>query len=427
MRRMFATLLALLLAPALAMAQGADRPKLTMELEAASTIPGQPITLRLTILVPTWMPTAPEYPSFEIPNVIVRLPKGASGPAHKRIGSETWSGVTRAYQLYPMTVGIFRLPPLPLTVTYADPETRKPIKVVLRTNPVEIAGAAPEGAEDLIPFVAAEALTLEQSIEGEPADLEPGGAVTRSVRVEISGTSPIFVPPLIPSFPAKGLAAYPKTPVVNEIEERGTVAGGRLESVTYVAEAGGRHSAPPIRLRWYNLKTKQIESADAPGFEIAVRGPPPVKPSTFDWREAAMWIALGAAFVAILWLVAVQLWPRIAEWRRHRYEAYFASEAFAFERASEALGARSFPSANRDMALWFSRVPAAPAAEDAPLADAMADLGSALYGRDPHPPSHASWTGVLRTFGAVRRAHLSAAEAVRSGRALPPLNPVGKT
>ncbi|MGI9415923.1 MAG: hypothetical protein ACR2PM_19780 [Hyphomicrobiales bacterium] len=416
-------LLLLIFAPAPAMAQAPAEPVLNMELEKASAIPGQPITMRIKILVPTWMPKPPDYPSFEIPNVIVRLPPRASGPVSERIGTETWSGVTRAYRLYPMTVGVFRLPPLPLTVTYADPETRKPVTVTLRTNPVEIAGIAPEGAEDLDPFLAAEALELDQTVEGQPGELEPGGAVTRIVRVEIEGTSPMFVPPLIPSFPAEGLAAYPKEPVVNETAVRGAVSGDRVERVTYVAEAGGRHNAPPIRLRWYNLKEQKIETAEAPGFEIAVRGPPPAKPSTFDWRQLAPWIALGAVLLVAACLTAVKLWPRIAAWRRRRHEAYLASEDFAFDCAAASLKAHSFPRAIRDISVWISRAPPASGGEDARLADAMADLGAAFYGNDPQPPTHGPWSNAVTALHATRREHLAAAQHKRTRQVLPALNP----
>ena len=255
MRRALVLLLWLLglVAPALTAAQEVTRPVLRTELETVSAIPGQPIVLRITLLVPTWLPKPPGFPSFETPNVIVRLPPGSSSPTSERIGGETWSGVTRAYRLYPMIVARFRIPPQIVTVTFADPDTRAPVTVKLRTNEVVFSGTAPDGSEDLDPFIAAEALTLEQSIEGEPGNLEPGGAITRTVTVRVNGTSPIFLPPLIPPLVAEGVSAYPKEPVVTETEARGVISGDRVESVTYVAESGGRRGTRSARIPYSRM------------------------------------------------------------------------------------------------------------------------------------------------------------------------------
>ncbi len=422
MRRALVLLLWLLglVVPALTAAQESLRPVLRTELEKVSAIPGQPIILRITLLAPTWLPKPPVFPSFETPNVIVRLPPRASSPTSERIGGETWSGVTRAYRLYPMTVGRFRIPPRTVTVTFADPDTRAPVTVELRTDEVVFSGAAPEGAEGLDPFIAAEALTLEQSIEGEPGNLEPGGAITRTVTARVQGTSPIFLPPLIPPLAAEGVSAYPKEPVVTETEARGTISGDRVESVTYVAEAGGRHTAPPIRLRWFNLRQKRVETAMADGFEIAVRGPPPAPPSSFDWRATAPWAALGTLLVALAVVAVVRLRPGISRWRRGRREAYLASEAFAFSQAMAALRTRDFGEAMRTVELWSSRLPPGASVQHARLSDALARLGAAFYGRDRRPPLESQWSDAIAALRATRRERLAASA---TGRALPPLNP----
>jgi hypothetical protein len=420
MRQLFILLLVWLAAPAAA--QEPARPVLRMKLESQAAIPGQPIVLRIAVLAPTWLPEPPVFPSFEVPNVIVRLPEGASGPTSERVGGETWSGVARAYRLHPMTVGRFRIPPLPVTVTYADPETRKPITGRLLTEEITFEGKAPEGAEDLDPFIAAEALTLEQTIEGDPGKLAPGGAFTRTVTVRIKGTSPIFVPPLIPPFAAQGIVAYPKEPVVTETAARGFVSGERVETVTYVAEAGGTHSEPPIRLSWFNLAKKQVETAEAEGFEILSDGPPPAAPVVFDWRAALPWIFAAVLGVLVVSLAVVRLRPRIGAWHRRWHEAHLASEAYAFRQATAALRAREYGNALRAIALWSSRLAPASGVEEARLADALTSLGAALYGVSRRAPAKGQWAEAAAALGAARRARLAASAAHASGT-LPPLNP----
>ena len=424
MRLALVLLLVLLAVPLASKAQEPAKPILRMEFKQTETIPGQPLVLRVTVLVPTWLPEAPVFPSLEVPNVMVRLPERASGPASERVKGETWSGVTRAYRLYPMKAGGFRIPPLPVTVTYADPEAGEPLTAKLLTDEIAFRGTAPEGAEDLDPFIAAEALELKQTIQGEPGKLEPGGAFTRTVTVRVKGTSPIFIPPLIPPFSVPGIAAYPKEPVVTEIMERGVLSGARVETVTYVAEAGGQHSEPPIRLRWFDLGKEQVATAEAEGLEIVSEGPPPsTRGASFDWRAAAPWIIAAVLLVVLAGLLAVRLWPRVAAWRRRRHDVYRASEAFAFAQAIKALQAHDFGSAIGAIDRWSSRLPAAPTPNPSLLSDALTALGAALYGQDSRSPSDGQWSDAVRALRATRRQRLGQSAAASAGLSLPPLNP----
>ena len=275
MRVLLAFILCCIALPGQVRGQEGDRPILQMELEAESAVPGQPIVLRVTVLTPTWFPDPPEFPSFEVPNVMVRLPSRGAGPTSQRIGGETWSGVTRAYRLYPMIAGRFRIRSRSVVVTYADPETRDPLTAELPTEEITFSGIIPPEAADLDPFIAADSLTLEQSIEGETQDLDPGAAVIRTISARIEGTPPILLPPLIPALERGGLAAYPDEPVVTETEQRGVLAGERIERVTYLAESGGRFQVPPVSVRWFNLSDGTIDEAEVPGLDIAVAAPPP--------------------------------------------------------------------------------------------------------------------------------------------------------
>lgn len=409
--------------PAPAEAQDASGPILRSELEKSSAVPGQPIVLRITILVPTWMPKPPEFPSFEVPNVMVRLPERASGPTSEPIDGETWSGVTRAYRLYPMTVGRFQIQAQPIVVTYADPDTQEPVVVELRTEDIIFEGVAPQGAGGLIPFIAAEKLTIEQTIEGEPGNLEPGNSFERSVTARIAGTTPIVLPALIPPLTEPGIAAYPREPVVNETDNRGALSGTRAESVTYVAQAGARVSVPPIRLRWFNLKSGQIETAETDGFEIVSRGPLPEPPTAFDWRAVLPRLVLGAVIVAALAMAIRWAWPRVAVWQRRRHAAWLASERCAFEQALAALKQRNFSAATRAIDHWALLCPSGSDGESAQLSMAMAGLGMAYYGSGDTPPSPGQWSDVTAALTGARRTRLAASASALAGKTLPPLNP----
>lgn len=415
-------LLACLVAPLGAAAAEPPQPVLRMELEKFAAIPGQPIVLRLSLLVPTWLPKPPVFPSLEVANVMVRLPARGSSPISERIDGDTWSGVTRAYRVYPMIPGRFRIPARSISITYADPRTRSPVTVELRTEELAFEATVPPGAEDLDPFIAAEALTLEQTIEGDPESLEPGDAFTRRVTAQVKGTSPLFLPPLISPLTASSIESYPQEPLVEESEERGILSGRRVERVTYVAEAGGHHVVPPIGLRWFNMSSGRVEFAEVSGFEVVSRGPLPVTPRTFDWRAAVPWIFGSALVLVLAGAILARLRPQLAAWYRLRFDAYFASETFAFKQATTALRARNFGETQRAVGLWSSRLRPLAGAQDAGLSDALAGLGAALYAKGASP-SPGQWSLALRALQDARRARRAARSAAVTASALPPLNP----
>ena len=394
--------------PATLRAQEGDRPILRMELETESAIPGQPIGLRITVLTPTWFPQPPVFPSFEVPNAIVRLPPRGSGPTSERIGRETWSGVTRNYRIYPMVPGRFRIPPRPVTVTYADADTRQPVAIDMSTEAVDFRGLLPEGAEGLDPFIAARELALEQTIEGSPESLEPGDAVVRVITARITGTSPMFLPPLTTALEADGLSAYPDEPLVTETDERGVLSGERTERVTYVAETGGRFAVPPIRLQWFDLETGTIETAELDGFEILSRGPVREASPSLDLRAAALAVVAGAIALLLLAVIVRWLRPRIAARAEHRRAVHRASEAFAFRLAIRALKSRHLGDAIGAVDFWSSRLPAASEKDRARLADGLAQLGASFYGRDAAPAIERPWSDCIAALRSARRERLAA-------------------
>ena len=238
-----------------------DGPVLRVEFDETEAIPGQPLSLRMTVLVPTFLPEPPVWPSLEAPNLLVRLPERSTNPTSARVGGETWAGVTRNYRISPMVPGEFAIPPQEVVVTWADPESNAPARAILRSEALAFRGVVPAGAEGLDPFVAATSLELAQTIEGEPGAMTPGDSVTRTVVATVAGTAPMFLPELMPPVAIEGVAAYPDEPLIAETDDRGTLGGSRTERVTLVAEGGGSGAVPAVTLDWYDLETGRVETA----------------------------------------------------------------------------------------------------------------------------------------------------------------------
>ena len=402
-------------------AQETKTPLVEVTFDETEVFPGQPLSLRLTVLVPTYLPKPVVFPSFEAPNLMVRLPEGATGPASRRIGSETWSGVTRRYHLSPMIAGSFTIPPQEIRIAWADPDTGAAREDVALTLPIAFSGVVPEGAEGLDPFLAAEALTMSQEVTGLEGTLKPGDSVIRTVTAEIVGTSPMFLPPLLPAHQIQGLAAYPSEPIVAEQDQRSRLSGTRSESVTLIAESGGAGSAPPVSFRWYNLKTGKVETASIDGFDLRVDAPVAADGPPLDRR---LWVLVGVSgsiAAGLLFLGLHFLRPRLRSYLAHRAAARLASEEWAFNEVRRRIAAGDFDGVSKGLDLWAARCPGQDPRSDSDLNLAVTALGAARYGKQPTAEGDA-WSRLDAALPTVRRLAISQSKA---GSLLPPLNPHG--
>jgi hypothetical protein len=416
--------LVFLLFPISAFAQGAMQPVIRTEFKETETIPGQPLVLRITLLVPTWLPKPPVFPNFEIPNVMVRLPDRASGPTSEQIDGDTWSGITRAYRIHPMTAGRFEIPPQPIVVTYADPDTRKPVVKTIMTKAVTFQGRLPEGTGGLDPFIAADDLTVEQVIDGTPDTLEPGDVVTRKITARVKGVTPFFLPPLVTTDRQPGLSVYAAEPVVSETENRGILSGTREEVITYVAEHGGRFSAEPVSLNWYNLKSGKIEKIGLEGIDFTVRGDPPpqVEQQSFDWRETALKLLVGLVVLVVLYGVGRFAAPRLRQTYGARRERWVQSEPYAYREARKALGRRDLDASLKAINLWRGRIHSR-GVNEVELSRSLAVLGREYYGSAPVPQSNKAWSEAREALTRMREDYLTAKQQDLHAKSLPPLNP----
>ncbi|MBR9840834.1 MAG: protein BatD [Rhodobacteraceae bacterium] len=410
--------LALLLPLRLAAQEDALAPQLLVEFPETEAIPGQFLTLRLTVLVPTFMPKPPQWPGFEAPNLIVRLPEGSSNPTSKRVNGETWSGISRRYRIAPMVPGDFTLPPQQVRITYRNPEGLDDLTATLTTEAIGFAGILPEGAEGLDPFLAASDLVLTQELGGTPGAMVPGDSLSLRLVAEVEGVSPMFLPPLLPRVALEGLAAYPDEPKMAETDDRGVLSGTRTESVTFVAEAGGGGTVPAVELQWYDIDDGAVKTASVSPVTLQVDGPPAQSAAPLDLRRRLLLglaVVLGLAAIVALLRRAL---PRLARRREEHRARVLASEAHAWQQLSQAVARRDDAALRPALDLWASRCEGADPRRTPAVQDALLALGAARYGGgEANAP--AAWgmldTALRETRGRQRR-H-------RDATPLPPLNP----
>jgi hypothetical protein len=412
-----------------AAAQEPSTPLLRTSLEKDTAIPGQPLLYRVTLLVPTWMPKPPVFPSFEAPNVVVRLPSRASSPTSERINGETWSGISRLYRLYPMVPGKFEIPAGTIKVTYADPETSKPVETDIQTEAFEITGQVPSGAEELDPFIAAKSLNLDRKVEGETDGLVAGDALKISTQISVSGVSPMFIPPTATDLKVEGLSVYSSEPVLEEKEDRGLLSGDRTEVSTVVAEFSGSYEFPELSLSWYNLDNGQIETATVPAISFDVTGAAPdvTQPAEpLNWRSLASQSLALVIVVALLTLGLRRFFPHLMKFSQHRRDVFLSSEKFAFRQLQKKIKQRNFDAATRAGLEWQSRLNISDNSLDWTQFDAaVADLGATYYGHQSvgdKPGRDKLWRGLHLEAQGLRQ-QLRQNRKRTNANVLPGLNP----
>lgn len=415
------------------------------EIEPLSGTPGQPLRLRVTVLVPTWFLQPPVYPALELPNAVTRLPPNSSFNTNERIAGQNWAGIVRDYIIYPQVAARYELTGQHITLRYADPATNEAIIERVALPAVAFSAGIPAGAEGLSPFLAGTALSLEQSIIPSEVSLQMGDAIERRVSATITGTPAMFLPQLLSATTNSDIKFYPREPrIADSPGARGApVTGTREESGLYVFERPGNYRLPGISLRWWNGGKQVVETASLPAITLEVKPPPgadvsPELPvagrSGFDGPARTAGTGLALLMAGLLaWRYARSL--RI--WIDRQMETHRATEGHAFRRVMRSLrpemrDAKDVAAFYNNFYGWLHRLaPGSPleallrSREVAKLLPSLQALGRSAYGPAPSAPAlDPAATKALRiALKSARKALLHKKKRRHRSRELVPLYP----
>ncbi len=312
---------------------------------------GSPVTLSVSVFVPTWFPKPPTFPSFELANTITQLPPNSSRPTNKRVNGELWSGIVRNYQIYPLVAATYRLTDRTLPITYADPETRNPVTSDVAIPAIEFKALVPSGAGSLDPYLAGSRLALDRTIEGSLEDLQTGDAIIVRYSVELDHMPGIFLPSPAPVVNVSGIAAYPAEPVV----EAGPPAR-RVDKVTYVFEAGGSYELPSLTLNWWNSDQQELSVTELAPLSLSVSGSGKAEqtidnPVPTNWLQYVIWLLAIILTAYGLYRIAPRLGAEVLRWRTD----YLQSEAHAFKQLRNAVRSGDLRRLENTLNLWIDR------------------------------------------------------------------------
>ncbi|SLN41999.1 hypothetical protein TRL7639_02157 [Falsiruegeria litorea R37] len=392
-------------------------PIVETELSEADVIVGQPIRLQIKVLVPTYMPQPPIYPTIELPDLMVRLPDRATTPTSERRDGASLSGTIRTYRLYPLAAGAFEIPEQVLSLTYADPDTNAPITTEIAMPAQSFTATVPAAAQDLDPPVIAAGFTLEQDIQGE-IDLGVGDAITRVVTARIDGTTPVLIPPLVTAIETPALRAYPKEPRVASTEERGVLSGTRSETVTYLVQSDGTAELPEIKIEWYDTETQTVQTAsvDAVSLTLAPAPPPPPDYGKIALRSGFVLVALG-----LFGLFLRRMGPRLAAARNRIRARLRATETATARTVRRAIVDQDLNATYAALETWSSYAAVLDTSDWIDMKNALVSVGSDTYSDSPTRPN-SSWRILAQNFDELRKINRNKYLALKTQENLPKLN-----
>lgn len=413
--------LALLLVALAAAAQ--VEPVVRLAVEPASVRVGEALSLRITVLVPTWFPRPPVYPDFEVANAITRLPPDSSFPISERIEGETWSGIVREYKVYPLAAASYRIDGGSLRVTYASPGA-DPVVREVSLPPVAFRATVPAGAAGLDPYLAGRELQLSLAVQGNDGELAAGDAVVLTYTAALDGLSSMFLPPLAPALDtlveAGRVSVYADAPRYEDGEPLAT----RTERLTLVFQAGGEFTVPPVTLDYWDTRAEQIRTARTDALQLSVAGPVGDAAGGSERSPGATRGQLLSLLGAFLLLVAgaVALLPRLRWWLAVRR----TSEPRAFRALRRALRPANAAGPYAAMQHWLNHLDPgltprsfARAWGDPALREAVDALSAHCFGGGAAPPEPRRFEAAL----ARARRRYRRARGHRREAALAPLNP----
>lgn len=137
---------------------------------------------------------------------------------------------------------------------------------------------APAGTAGWIP---ARTLTLSEHWSPAPSAARSGQALRRTLRIEAKGVDAAQLPLLDAS--GTGYSAHPQAPRLDNRSEDGWTIGTREQTWLIVPTHPGQLTLPALQLPWWNVLTRQPQTASLPALTLdvgdgAVHTPPPAAP-----------------------------------------------------------------------------------------------------------------------------------------------------
>jgi hypothetical protein len=318
---------------------------------AGPVLVGEPIRLKVDVLVTTWLTRAPVFPDLEIEGALVMLPDERARSISERIDGKNWFGVSRSYLVYPQEAREFQIPPAEIIVTYGQADE----PAVLPLEQLTFRARIPSEARGLGYFIATTGFQLTQEFDRELNDLKVGESIRRTIRLSAEKTFAMFLPP-VEFEQIEGLSVYPDPPRINDRsdERLGFQGGDRIDSATYLIQEEGDYELDAFKVYWWDLTADRMQEAIIPAVQFSAGPNPDYVPEIplpeseeevipeqektwYDWlKQWAIPLLVIAIAIPFVFRFLSHLTKRIRTLQIERRERYLKSEKAAFDQVETA-------------------------------------------------------------------------------------------
>ena len=397
-------------------------------------------------------------PDFD--NASVR--KGTETNFRREINGVTYVVHELNYAIFPQQPGQLTIPemvfsasqPLRTRSLFDFPGQGRPVRKVSQQFTVNVK-PIPKSFTGSV-WLPASHLTLEQAWSDDPKHVTVGESITRNITVRADGLQAAQLPTLAPPKVA-GAKLYSDQPTLDDQQDGNGVHSRRVESTALIPSQPGQLQLPEAKVVWWDVDsdTEQVATLPAQSLNVepgaasaAGSGHAPViaepQPTPAPGATAAPaaapashWWQLGAALLALAWLITLALYWRLRRGlRQKRPQATTdsapaaANEDTAFRVLAAACRDHDTTTARAALLEWgrcFYRAPELRSVDqllqrsgDAALARELQQLDNRLFGARP---DSGDWNGE-NLLEVVRRLRRTPPGKATEESGLPPLYPV---
>lgn len=304
---------------------GADNPTTLEELRDAgrlaidskldpreNLVPGQRTRLTLKVSTDRWFTGGTRIVIPEVPGlVILQVDEFASNSSENRQG-QNWVVQRWTLDVYPQRAGAFNIPPIDLKIKVNAGDAGE-LEGELTAPPLTFEATVPETLvqADATHWVAAPVFKVGQSFDRSLDELQPGDAFEREIIFEADDVMAMMLPSFTAE-PQEGLASYPQPPELQDSTNRGQASARRVERTSYVVEASGQYTLPPLEYFWWDTTKGELTLLSLPAVEIsagiAIESEDQQTNSPLNIKRVLSGLAAAALLALALWLL-VRFWP----------------------------------------------------------------------------------------------------------------------
>ncbi len=364
----------------------------------------------------------------EVPGALLLEDAVTTVRLSEQIDGESWQILRYSYPMFVQREGRIDIKSIIAEFDIYEDFTSEPEAVTKAATAMSLQVKRPPGVTDTRTLVTTSDFAVSVTITPEFDSLIVGDALMQTVTRRASDVSGMaFGPIAVTDVP--GIAAYPKTPDVDDRHNRGLLTGTRVDQVTYVLEQPGEFEIPETQLLWWNPKSGELNTEIIPALSLVVGANPLLEseqdgiaaPLQDDRRESKPLIVLSLAAIGVFVFGAL-FFPKLRHWFARRRLAMQHSEPSRFRTLLRACSRNDPARVYNEYYRWLAAAgdQQAVLCGDKALADELIRLQSALIDQK------SDWRG--RSFAAAarkaRKEKLLERSHSTSGVLLPTLNPV---